>query len=739
MVLIMVKIAVHVLLLCSWSARKAVILHLIILYKEMTPAHPDLYARALALLTRFYGYRSFRPGQWEVIEAVACGRDALVIMPTGGGKSICYQLPALLAEGRCAVVVSPLIALMQDQTQGLQANGIPAAAVNSNQSESLNERAFLAAMQGRLSLLYVSPERLMAELDRFRALPISLFAIDEAHCISQWGHDFRPDYTALKAIKTNFPAIPVVALTATADRLTRDDIATRLRLVDPHILISSFDRPNISLTVHNNPGKKERMQMIRDLARKYPQDSGVVYCLSRKNVDDTATALAALGLSVTAYHAGMSADSRKQALDAFLSGTAQIVVATVAFGMGIDKSNIRWVVHCNMPGNIESYYQEVGRAGRDGLPAEAVMFYSLSDFMTRRSFAEESGQKDVNLQKLNRMKEYAEAQVCRRRILLNYFGEERGCDCGNCDNCLHPKQRFDGTITAQKALSGIMRTGQRVTMGTLNALLRGVHRYDVTSEGYDRLPTFGCGASMTADMWDFYIAQMLQLGVVDIAYDDANRLRATPLGMRILRGEERLEMALCPPKLSAKERRAQAKAAVEAPKSLEEQLVAQLKALRTRLAQQEKIPPYLVFSDATLADMAARQPENIEQFLQVSGVGEKKAAKYGRRFIDAIRSFKGLERQGPGTTLRETLAYFNSGLTPDEIADIRKIKKETVMSHLAQLIAQGLVTAYHRVISGDDFKAISSAIKSGTENEELYARFPGELIGVTRAIIKAVE
>lgn len=705
----------------------------------MTPANPDLYARALALLTRFYGYRSFRPGQWEVIEAVACGRDALVIMPTGGGKSICYQLPALLAEGRCAVVVSPLIALMQDQTQGLQANGIPAAAVNSNQSESLNERAFLAAMQGRLSLLYVSPERLMAELDRFRALPISLFAIDEAHCISQWGHDFRPDYTALEAIKTNFPAIPVVALTATADRLTRDDIATRLRLVDPHILISSFDRPNISLTVHNNPGKKERMQMIRDLARKYPQDSGVVYCLSRKNVDDTATALAALGLSVTAYHAGMSADSRKQALDAFLSGTAQIVVATVAFGMGIDKSNIRWVVHCNMPGNIESYYQEVGRAGRDGLPAEAVMFYSFGDFMTRRSFAEESGQKDVNLQKLNRMKEYAEAQVCRRRILLNYFGEERGCDCGNCDNCLHPKQRFDGTITAQKALSGIMRTGQRVTMGTLNALLRGVHRYDVTSEGYDHLPTFGCGASMTADMWDFYIAQMLQLGVVDIAYDDANRLRATPLGMRILRGEERLEMAVCPPKLSAKERRAQAKAAVEAPRSLEEQLVAQLKALRTRLAQQEKIPPYLVFSDATLADMAARQPENIEQFLQVSGVGEKKAAKYGRRFIDAIRSFKGLERQGPGTTLRETLAYFNSGLTPDEIADIRKIKKETVMSHLAQLIAQGLVTAYHRVISGDDFKAISSAIKSGTENEELYARFPGELIGVTRAIIKAVE
>lgn len=735
----MVKIEVQIYLLYLSSARNAVILHLIIIYKEMTQAHTDLYARALALLTRFYGYRSFRPGQWEVIEAVACGRDALVIMPTGGGKSICYQLPALLAEGRCAVVVSPLIALMQDQTQGLQANGIPAAAVNSNQSESLNERAFLAAMQGRLSLLYVSPERLMAELDRFRALPISLFAIDEAHCISQWGHDFRPDYTALEAIKTNFPSIPVVALTATADRLTRDDIATRLRLVDPHILISSFDRPNISLTVHNNPGKKERMQMIRDLARKYPQDSGVVYCLSRKNVDDTAAALAALGLSVTAYHAGMSADSRKQALDAFLSGSAQIVVATVAFGMGIDKSNIRWVVHCNMPGNIESYYQEVGRAGRDGLPAEAVMFYGFGDFMTRRSFAEESGQKDVNLQKLNRMKEYAEAQVCRRRILLNYFGEERGCDCGNCDNCLHPKQRFDGTITAQKALSGIMRTGQRVTMGTLNALLRGVHRYDVTSEGYDRLPTFGCGASMTADMWDFYIAQMLQLGVVDIAYDDANRLRATPLGMRILRGEERLEMAVCPPKLSAKERRAQAKAALEAPKSLEEQLVAQLKALRTRLAQQEKIPPYLVFSDATLADMAARQPEDIEQFLQVSGVGEKKAAKYGRRFIDAIRTFKGLERQGPGTTLRETLAYFNSGLTPDEIADIRKIKKETVMSHLAQLIAQGLVTAFHRIISGDDFKAISSAIKSGMENEDLYARFPGELIGVTRAILKAVE
>lgn len=384
----------------------------------------SLQSRAAGLLSRFYGYRSFRPGQWDVISAVASGRDAVVIMPTGGGKSICYQIPALLAEEGCAVVVSPLIALMQDQTQGLVANGIPAAALHSNQDENENRRITAAAAEGKIKLLYVSPERLLADMDIFKCIKISLFAIDEAHCISQWGHDFRPVYTELSQLKSIFKGVPVMALTATADRLTRNDIITQLHLEDPYCHLSSFDRPNISLAVYANPGARQRNAFIKDMAAKYPQDSGVVYCLSRKGAEETNAALSALGLRTVCYHAGMTPQARDKSLHAFLTGRAQVVCATVAFGMGIDKSNIRWVIHVNMPGNIESYYQEIGRAGRDGLPAEAVLFYSLQDVILRRNFAQESGQPVINTEKLSRMQEYAEARVCRRRILLSYFSEE---------------------------------------------------------------------------------------------------------------------------------------------------------------------------------------------------------------------------------------------------------------------------------------------------------------------------
>ena len=698
--------------------------------------------RAHTLLAKFYGYHSFRPGQYEVVEAVATGRDAVVIMPTGGGKSICYQIPALLADKGCAVVVSPLIALMQDQTQGLVANGIPAAAVHSNQAESSNMQIMEAAYSGKLRMLYISPERLLLELDHLRSMRISLFAIDEAHCISQWGHDFRPDYTALSAIKKQFPDVPVMALTATADRLTREDIIARLGLSNPYCLLSSFDRPNISLRAYANPDKKHRMMFIAYMARRYPQDSGVVYCLSRKGAEATCEALQALGVNAICYHAGMSATARQNALLQFLSGSVPVVCATVAFGMGIDKSNIRWVIHCNMPGNIESYYQEIGRAGRDGLPAEAILFYSYADVMMRRNFAEESGQRDVNIEKLARMQAYAEARVCRRRILLSYFGEETNCDCGNCDNCKNPPERFDGTILVQKALSAVMRTRQQIGIQMLINILRGAERYDIRQAGYDHLPTFGVGADLLYQEWNYHINQMLQLGVLEMAYDRGNKLNVTAYGMRILRGLERIELSMCPPPQSLKSKKKAVRERLTVSSDPVEQLLGQLKTVRIDLSRKEGLPAHLIFSDATLADMALKHPLDLDAMLKVSGVSEAKAGRYGRYFILAIRKFDGLGATTPkGTSVKETLIMFNGGMNPSEIAEAKGIKTATVQAHLAQLIDDGLITSFHRLITVDEYKDITSTLISHPETayEELKQRYAPGLISIARSISRVTQ
>lgn len=592
--------------------------------------------RARGLLKSFYGYQDFRPQQWEAISAALDGRDTLVIMPTGGGKSMCYQMPALMAESGVTIVISPLIALMNDQVTNLVANGIPAATLNSNQT-AIEERNTIDALNhGQVRLLYLSPERAMTDIARWGNVnTINLLAIDEAHCISQWGHDFRPVYTQLKELKNVLPGVPVMALTATADETTRNDIIKQLGLNNPLKLLSSFDRPNLTLAAELNPGKQRRLRYISDLIKNNPDDSGIVYCLSRKATDAMATELKQLGFKVEAYHAGMSAAERTRVQQLFINGDIQAICATVAFGMGIDKSNIRWVVHNNLPANIESYYQEIGRAGRDGAPANTMLFYSYSDVMTRRNFLQDSGRPDIDGLKLDRMLEFAEGRVCRRRILLNYFDEATDHDCGNCDVCLHPPVRVDATIEAQKAMSAVYRTNGKVGMHQLIDILRGVPARDVVANGFNNIKTFGAGRDVSVAKWHHYISQLIQMGMLKIAYDENNHLKLTPMGLESLIQRKKIELAQL--MTTVKKQPVKKKSSTQTPVK---SLLSELKALRMKIAKQTGVPPYIVFNDKTLISLANFQPETLPEMAMIEGVGDIKLKRYGKAFTDAIRDFK---------------------------------------------------------------------------------------------------
>lgn len=686
----------------------------------------EIKERAEALLRRFYGYNSFRPLQLEIIISAVEGRDSVVLMPTGGGKSICYQIPALLSEGGMTIVVSPLIALMKDQVTALTSNGIPAAAVNSLQSEEENRHILEQLFSGRVKILYISPERLLTEIDRWsRDLPISLFAIDEAHCISQWGHDFRPDYTRLSRIKELFPHVPVMALTATADRLTRDDIAAQLRLKDPLLFLGSFDRPNISLRVINNPGKKGRLQYISTLIERYRYDAGIVYCISRKAAESMDADLRALGYRSAVYHAGLSTEARNRAQERFINGDLQVVCATVAFGMGIDKSNIRWVVHNNMPGSIESYYQEIGRAGRDGVKAEAVMFYSYSDLITHQSFVEESGQQSVNAEKLKRMREYAEASLCRRRILLSYFNETMDHDCGNCDVCLNPPERMDGTVIAQKAMSAIIRTDGQAGFSMLIDILRGAARQDLMQRGFHLIKTYGAGRDLSFAEWNCYLSQLIQLGLVDIAYNEGNHLKVTAYGAEVLR--ERREVTLARYKEPERRKSGRKREEPEMPElKPAERLLAELKEVRLKLARKEQVPPYIVLSDKVLLELVRLEPTDMEAFSKVEGVGEKKTVRYWKPFVTAIRKFKGIaEPLGTGLSYEETLLLLNSGYDVAGIAATKGIKERTVYGHIVNLIREDRLTDFSSVITREQYLRVMAVAKENPE--EMYTVLAGEM------------
>ena len=601
----------------------------------------------LHTLKTYFGYDSFRPLQQDIIQHILQKKDTVVLMPTGGGKSICYQLPALMMEGT-AIIVSPLISLMKDQVESLQANGISAKAMNSNNNETENANLRRECLQGKIKLLYISPERLLTELNfLLKDIRISLFAIDEAHCISQWGHDFRPEYTQLKAIREQFPQVPIVALTATADKITRQDIVHQLALKDPKTFISSFDRPNLSLDVRRGYQLKDKTRTILEFIYKRPNECGIIYCLSRDKTEKVAEMLLRHGIKATVYHAGLSATARDLAQNDFINDRVQVVCATIAFGMGIDKSNVRWVIHYNMPKSIESFYQEIGRAGRDGVKSDTLLFYSLGDLVMLSKFAMDSGQQQINLEKLNRMQQYAESDICRRRILLNYFGETMDHDCGNCDVCRNPPERFDGTIIVQKALSAIMRTDQQIGTRMLIAILRGNYSEELTEKGYEKLKTFGAGRDIPARDWQDYLLQMLNMGYFEIAYNENNHLKITEAGAKVLYGHEKAMLVVIKrekketkSKGKKKEEKPLFKVSVSVPAGEENpMLFEELRTLRKRLADQQAIPAYIVLSDKTLHQLAIQQPTTLEEFGKVSGIGEYKKEKYGRDFVELINFF----------------------------------------------------------------------------------------------------
>lgn len=597
----------------------------------------------LHTLKTYFGYDSFRPLQEDIIRHILNKGDALVLMPTGGGKSICYQLPALMTEGT-AVVVSPLISLMKDQVDALKANGISAGALNSSNNETENEILRRECIQGKIKLLYISPERLLAEINYLlRDINISLFAIDEAHCISQWGHDFRPEYTQMKVLREQFPNIPIVALTATADKITRQDILKQLNLRNPQIFISSFDRPNISLTVKRGYQQKEKTKAILDFIEKHRNQSGIIYCMSRSKTESVAQMLNKHGLKTAVYHAGLSAQAREVAQNDFINDRVQIVCATIAFGMGIDKSNVRWVIHYNLPKSIESFYQEIGRAGRDGLESDTLLFYSWGDIVLLSKFANESSQQDINLEKLHRMQQYAEADICRRRILLSYFGETAEHDCGNCDVCKNPPERFDGTVIVQKALSAIARTNEQIGTGVLVEILKGFSTAEVIEKGYHQLKTFGAGREVPARDWYDYLLQMLQLGYFEIAYNENSHLKITESGKKILFGQERAALVVIKREEAApKGRKKKAEKIKEAPQpvsyeSEDERIFEALRVVRKKLADEQAVPAYIVLSDKVLHLLSTIRPTTIEAFGQISGIGEYKKDKYGKDFVEVIK------------------------------------------------------------------------------------------------------
>lgn len=667
---------------------------------------------AKAALKKYFGYDQFRPLQEAVVRTVLNGGDCLVLMPTGGGKSMCFQLPALVLPGTC-IVVSPLIALMKDQVEGLRANGIRAGFLNSSQDHREQQQIENAFFNGQLDLLYVSPEKILSPgfLPLLKRCPINLFAIDEAHCISAWGHDFRQEYTQLGFLKDQFPQTPVIALTATADKITRRDISEQLRLKEPAVFIASFDRPNLSLQVL--PGQNRFAQILHFL-RTHPGQSGIVYCLSRKTAENLAEKLQNQGYRAAAYHAGLSSSERSRVQEGFINDHTPIICATIAFGMGIDKSNVRWVIHYNLPKNVEGYYQEIGRAGRDGAKSETVLFYSFNDVSVLREIilSNPNEQTELQLSKLERIQQYAEALVCRRRILLSYFGEAYTENCGNCDVCLNPPKHIDGAIIAQKALSAIYRLRQEAPMSLVIDVLRGAGKKELREKGYDQIKTFGAGREFSHGEWQQYLQQLINLGFLEIAYDQHNALKLTEQSHKVLFEKQPLALVRA---VSAKERSEVEKSKAQSRNKLEvqrDELFERLRQVRKGLAQQYGLPPYIIFNDATLEAMAIERPQTPQELLRIPGVGERKLEDYGAYFLDAISEHLAQSSPVPKRSTQQiTLDLYRGGMRVEEIAQQRGLTPGTILSHILQAYEKGEDIPLEALIPEETARTIADATR----------------------------
>lgn len=657
-----------------------------------------------AKLKENFGFEKFRPNQETIINTVLSGQDTLAIMPTGGGKSICFQLPALIFPG-ITIVISPLIALMKDQVDSLKTNGISACYINSSQSSEEQQFYIDNLKSNTFKLVYIAPESLSYLDNIFNELKISLIAIDEAHCISSWGHDFRPAYTNLGYLKNRFPSTPVLALTATADKATRVDITNQLNLKNPKTFVASFDRKNLSLEVRP---ALDRVKQIIDFVENKPNESGIIYCLSRKTTEELAEKLMKNGISAKAYHAGLDNDKRAKTQDEFINDDCQVVCATIAFGMGIDKSNVRWVIHYNLPKNIEGYYQEIGRAGRDGLPAETVLFESYADVIQLQKFASEGLNSDVQLAKLERMKQYADAVSCRRKILLSYFGELVTENCGNCDICKNPPTFFDGTILAQKALSAITRLQESEPLAVIVDFLRGSKNAYIYEKNYQTLKTYGIGADISWYDWNQYLIQLINLGYCEIAFHQHNKILLTPFAKKVLFEGEKVKLTTVVKKVIDKNEIKQEKAKVA-----KNSLFETLRKLRHEIAQEEEVPAYVIFSDAALRQMEILRPMSDEEFLAVDGVGKAKLEKYGNDFINAIIEFQRnksvVKREKKESTYEKTLELFQAGNSVTEIAGKRNLNETTIVSHLAKLYVDGHDLDLSQFVSENEITEIEKA------------------------------
>ena len=596
------------------------------------------------LLKNVFGYDEFRPLQQEIIDRTLAGKDSFVLMPTGGGKSICFQIPALFFDG-ITIVVSPLISLMKDQVQALQANGVKADFFNSSISPQAENDVIDRATKGEIQLLYLSPEKLISVSNTWlKNLNIKLVAIDEAHCVSMWGHDFRPEYTQLKVFRNSLPEVPFMALTATADKSARKDIEEQLGLKNSKLFISSFDRKNLSIEVRGQVPKKQKLQEIERFVEQKKNESGIIYCLSRKNTEEVADYLEANGHSVAFYHAGMDAEERERVQTEFIHDDTKIIVATIAFGMGIDKSNVRWVIHYNLPKNLEGYYQEIGRAGRDGLPSETRLYYNMRDFVLYSQFADDGANPGMQKDKLSRMLQFAEAKSCRRKILLSYFGEHLTKDCRNCDVCDNPPKDFDGTLLAQKALSGIARMKEKEGFTMLINVLRGSNNAEVHAAGYFQLKTYGVGKDVSFSDWRDYIIQLANQGLIEIMYSEGSALKISPIGWKVLKGEQFIKLTL-PIIAEEKNKRKPKLMKMTDEGEVNIDLFSELKKLRYSISRAENVPAYIIFNDKSLKAMASDLPVTENQFLAISGVGMNKMEQYGEKFMEVIRKFKTMAKQ----------------------------------------------------------------------------------------------